>query len=284
MDEDASASSECPVLPVRGNDRDPPRPDWLHGLRDSPFQANPRGHADLPGEEWLFSEVRDTRERDAYAAVLAREPWHWFCTLTFARDHQRASGGMHPEKADKAFRYFIRHLDEHLYGDQRETRGRSRRSIVWARGQEFHKDGKVHFHAVLAAPDRDLDACCSRYQWHEWWFKHFGRNQIEQPRSQDDVLSYVSKYVTKDGEVDFSHNFGKARPPRLFAVEPVSRPSFLDRSESATGRPGEPSTPPARRQWGRGGLSLTPPLPQMILIDRTKETETRNPTFTDLET
>lgn len=240
------------------------------------------GHVDLPDQPELYG-VRDTRERDAYAHLLSREPWHWFTTLTFRRDHLLNSGGMHPEKADKAFRFFIRNLEEQVYGDQREKRARSRQGIVWARGQEFHKDGKVHFHAVLAAPDRDLDACCSRYFWHEWWFKEFGRNQIEKPRSQEDVLGYVSKYVTKDGEVDFSHNFGTARPPRLFEVEPKVTHGWVTREESATGRPGgtQPTTGHEGRR-GRGDLSLTPPLrPQLALINRMQETETRRSSTTE---
>lgn len=150
----------------------------------------------------------------AYADLLAREPWHWFATLTFAPDHQRASGGMHPEKADKAFRYFIRCINERLYGCNWKRKAHG--GVVWARGQEFHKSGRVHFHAVLAGPDRDLNKSASRYEWHEWWYREFGRNQIERPKDQDDVLGYVSKYVTKDGEVDFSDNFGKTRPPVLF--------------------------------------------------------------------
>lgn len=149
----------------------------------------------------------------AYSDLLSREPWHWFATLTFAFDHQRASGGMHPEKADKAFRYFIGEFNRHLYGNnwRRIPHG----GLVWARGHEFHKDGRSHFHTLLAAPNADLNCIASRYYWHEWWYRKFGRNQIEKPRSQDEVRGYVSKYVTKDGEVDVSRNFGEARPPSI---------------------------------------------------------------------
>jgi hypothetical protein len=164
-----------------------------------------------------------------YAELLAREPWHWFATLTFSptkRVFDRCSGkqrvvdrfhpirGMHLEAADKAFRWWLRQINENLYGKRwmRSPGG----GLVWARGQEFHKSGRVHFHAVLAAPDGDLNKLASRYHWHELWFKEFGRNQIERPRDQDEVVGYVSKYVAKDGEVDFSQNFGKQHPPRLF--------------------------------------------------------------------
>lgn len=119
---------------------------------------------------------------------------------------------MHPEAADKAFRFFVSHINREIYGPKWATRWHG--GLQWARGQEFHKDGRLHFHALLAAPTDDLNRLISRYKWHEWWYREFGRNQIEQPRSQNDVASYVSKYVVKDGTVDFSKNFGSWQPPK----------------------------------------------------------------------
>ncbi len=168
----------------------------------------------------------------AYVDLLAREPWHWFATLTFSPekkvrdkwtgelrkvDRFHPIHGMHLEAADKAFRWFNFELNKSLYGNnwRRVPHG----GVVWARGQEFHRSGKVHFHCLYAAPDVDLNSVASRYYWHEVWFREFGRNQIERPRDQDDVLGYVSKYVTKEGEVDISPNFGQERPPQIFAME-----------------------------------------------------------------
>lgn len=160
-----------------------------------------------------------------------------FATLTFRRERfytERATGkivavnrtgnngSMHPEAADKAFRFFVSCLNREIYGPKWGSRWH--RGIQWARGQEFHKDGRLHFHALLSAPTGDLNHLVSRYQWHEWWYREFGRNQIEQPRSQHDVASYVSKYVVKDGEVDFSQNFGAWQPPRPdYALTPQQR-------------------------------------------------------------
>lgn len=170
--------------------------------------------------------------QDGYVELLSREPWHWFCTLTFSptkRVRDKWTGeqkvverfhpirGMHLEAADKAFRWFLFEINKDLYG--KSWRRVPHGGIVWARGQEFHKSGRVHFHSLFAAPDCDLNAVTSRYRWHEVWYREFGRNQIERPRDQDDVLGYVSKYVTKDGEVDFSPNFGAARPPSLWTME-----------------------------------------------------------------
>ncbi|KFN42144.1 hypothetical protein N789_14675 [Arenimonas oryziterrae DSM 21050 = YC6267] len=121
---------------------------------------------------------------------------------------------MHPEKADKAYCLFVSHLNGALYG--RNWHRKPHGGGVWARGQEFHKSGRIHFHAVLAAPQVDLNAVARRLDWMDWWFKHFGIARIERPASQDDVAAYVSKYVTKDGEVDLSRNFGRYVPPSLF--------------------------------------------------------------------
>ena len=167
-----------------------------------------------------------------YAELLAREPWHWFCTLTFSPtrkvrdkwtgelrsiDRFHPIHGMHLEAADKAFKYFVRCLNEQIYGNN-WRRAHKGGGVIWARGQEFHKSGRVHFHSVMAAPNLDLNTAASRYYWHEWWYREFGRNQIERPRDQDEVTEYVSKYVSKEGEVDFSANFGTAKPPEIFSV------------------------------------------------------------------
>jgi hypothetical protein len=119
----------------------------------------------------------------------------------------------------KSWRWFTHQLNVELYGKnwKRVPHG----GVVSVCGQEFHKSGKVHFHALLGAPDLDLNAAASRYAWQEVWFREFGRNQIEQPKCQGDVARYVSKYVAKDGEILFSPNFGAVRPLRMFEDEPA---------------------------------------------------------------
>lgn len=191
------------------------------------------GHVDLPDQPELYG-VADTRCGDAWAELLRRYPAHCFATLTFrpvkfyteratgrVRTIERtgANGSMHGEAADKAFRFFVSNINREIYGPKWGTRWH--RGIQWVRGSEFHKDGRLHFHALLSAPTGDLNHLVSRYAWHEWWYREFGRNQIEQPRSQHDVASYVSKYVVKDGSVDFSPNFGSWHPPKPdYSVRP----------------------------------------------------------------
>ncbi|WP_425490913.1 rolling circle replication-associated protein [Luteimonas panaciterrae] len=202
---------------------------------EAPAPSKVRGHVELLDQPELYG-VADTATGDAWSEFLRRYPAHVFATLTFRREkfytdrtgqvrainRTGSNGSMHPEAADKAFRYFVRCINESVYGNNWQRQWH--RGLQWARGQEFHKDGRLHFHALLAAPTADLNHLISRYQWHEWWYREFGRNQIEQPRSQHDVAAYVSKYVVKDGTVDFSPNFGAWRPPRPdFSVVPQQR-------------------------------------------------------------
>lgn len=149
----------------------------------------------------------------AYAELLRRTSWQQFWTLTFRLSKTGRNGGMHGEAADKAFRYFVSCINRELYGPKWSKRWHQ--GIQWARGQEFHRDGRLHFHAVAAAANDDLNRLMNRYQWHEFWYREFGRNQIEAPRSQADITGYVSKYVAKGGEVDFSKNFGAWKPPPI---------------------------------------------------------------------
>lgn len=182
---------------------------------------------------------------DEWALFLRRYPAHVFATLTFRREkfftdsagkvrsinRTGSNGSMHPEAADKAFRLFVSCINRELYGPKWGSRWH--RGLQWVRGQEFHKDGRLHFHALLSAPTDDFNRLTSRYAWHEWWYREFGRNQIEQPRSQRDVAQYVSKYVTKGGDVDFSPNFGAWIPPRPDYSRPVGLESLFAVKERA---------------------------------------------------
>lgn len=185
--------SEQPLLPVRGQLPEAPdsgcAPDLLHVMRSVDHQAA------------------------GYAELLQRIPWQQFWTLTFRVSKSGRNGGMHEEAADKAFRYFVSCINREIYGPKWSTRWHG--GIQWARGQEFHRDGRLHFHAVTATATDDINRLMSRYEWHEFWYREFGRNRIEAPRSQLDITGYVSKYVTKGGTVDFSKNFGAWQPPGI---------------------------------------------------------------------
>ncbi|MGB3400902.1 MAG: hypothetical protein WBA34_12115 [Candidatus Deferrimicrobiaceae bacterium] len=177
-------------------------------------------------------QVPAERDREAWGELVGRYVWDEFQTLTFRNPK-------HPETAMKAFRWFCFHRlhveaaarglcrsEEHVvrdaYGRERfrATRyggtfangyreGRKAYLPVWIVGVERHQSGLIHLHGLWRSPQRLQDM--SRHRASELWGKHYGRNTIEVPESQADVVSYVSKYVTKGGEIEFSASFGAAR-------------------------------------------------------------------------
>lgn len=169
---------------------------------------------------WQQHYEKLDRPRQAWADLIAREPWHWFVTLTFKPDMAGPRGGIHPERADKAFRLLVSSINRSISGPRWHLN--HKKALIWARGQEFHKDGRIHFHALFSSGIDDLNLLSRRLSWMDWWHERFGIARIERPTSQGDVCGYVSKYVAKDGEVDVSPNFQKVagivecydRPPQ----------------------------------------------------------------------
>lgn len=152
---------------------------------------------------------------DGFAGLLLREHWHWFCNFTFRPRAETKGGGVHPERADKAFRFWVSCINRDMFGPNWSKRRIAQGGLIWGRGQEFHQDGRIHFHAVMASPTGDLNTQFSRLEAMNLWFREFGIARIYRPESQGDVSGYVSKYVAKGGEVDFSENFGRVRPAPL---------------------------------------------------------------------
>lgn len=156
--------------------------------------------------------------RDGWVELLAREQWDCFATLTFNkpwRNENHAAG---------AFRAWLfqwceqQAVERGLCKLLPLCKGRPRRSGWWwnqwrkgsARpvyvvGVEPHQSGNLHLHAVirhsLSLPDLNR-----REGWKLWKNCH-GICRIEPPRSNDDVSSYLSKYVVKDGDLFISESF-----------------------------------------------------------------------------
>ncbi len=139
------------------------------------------------------------REAQAHAwrEFIGRFPMQWFCTLTFTED-------VHPERAAKLFRLFIRRLNKSLYGSHYERRGHA--GVFWVLAWEYQKRGVLHFHALLGDVE-NLNARARRLHWMDTWHGFgapAGYARIEEIQSQHAVNDYVTKYVTKGGQIDLS--------------------------------------------------------------------------------
>ena len=132
-----------------------------------------------------------------WISFLQRYEWQWFCTLTF-RDM------VHPESADKRFRTLISKLNRSLFGPRWSKKAHE--TAFWARGIEYQKREVLHFHALIGCYTKDLDRCTIRRHWADEWNEMAGFARIEKIRSAKEVARYVTKYVTKGGQIDLSPN------------------------------------------------------------------------------
>lgn len=143
--------------------------------------------------------------RPAWTGFLSQRPWDLFLTLT---SEQRT----HPEALHKRFRYCVHKMGDHLYGRSRMRRGSP---IEYINGIERHKSGWPHSHALIRLPGVDL---ADRTQFNLGDWQRFicdtgGWCWLSRPRDQQDVVSYTTKYVIKDGDLRLSDNLSPALDP-----------------------------------------------------------------------
>lgn len=149
----------------------------------------------------------DPRLGDAWVEMLAPYHWDWFCTLTF-RDR------VHPEAADKRFRVLISKLNRRLFGPRWPQK--IAHTAYWCRGLEFQRRGVIHFHALVGCRAKDLNHHAIRNYWSDVWKDLAGLARIERIRNTNDALGYLTKYVSKGGEIDLSQNLKTPEPTPLF--------------------------------------------------------------------
>jgi len=136
---------------------------------------------------------------NAWCQFLGQWQWEWFCTLTF-RDI------VHPEAANKSFRYFTSKLNRQLYGPRWYKKAHG--GIPWVRALEYQRRGVIHFHAMFA----DV-AGVRRLTFMDEWGKIAGFARIEAIKDKWAVRRYITKYVLKDGEIELGGALSK--PARM---------------------------------------------------------------------
>jgi len=133
----------------------------------------------------------------AWQSFISRYPMNWFCTFTFTED-------VHPERATKLFRLLIKRLNQDLYGKHFERRGEP--GVFYVLASEYQRRGVLHFHALIGAVE-DLNNRARRLDYMDIWERFgppAGFSRIEQINDQAAVQHYVTKYVTKGGQIELS--------------------------------------------------------------------------------
>lgn len=152
--------------------------------------------------------------RDAWAEWIGRQPWDLFVTVTSERQ-------THPEAMLKRFRYCMNTASDHVYGKHWDRRGTG---LQWLVGLERTKRGWPHCHAVVRFPNFDLrgdqgKAIFPLAYWRDK-FSDGGFAKLDLPRDVDACIGYVSKYVTKDGDLHWSANCEFPAPPPQLELPP----------------------------------------------------------------
>jgi len=142
--------------------------------------------------------------RKAWSDWLSTEPWDVFLTLT-------DPGLSHPEAMYKRWRYFENNVNRKLYGNNFKRRGQGIETVV---GLERQNRGSVHAHGLIRLPDHDAKDP-GQFSW-RYWQKFAtelgGWARLDIPRSNKDVVDYVTKYVCKEGDLILGSNFNPNAP------------------------------------------------------------------------
>lgn len=183
----------------------------------------------------LYENFDSTDEglREAWSLLLARYRWDCFATLTFNRPRRDPYevvnafdiwlGKWHEQEAEQRGLHQVKRIArQDAYGRDLHPRIKRRGSWWnrWRRGQgrpvyvlgiEPHESGLLHLHAVIRF--QTTWEMIRTNGWRLWSdMEHqlgmkMGWSRIEPPKSQGDVASYCSKYVTKGGELILSRSF-----------------------------------------------------------------------------
>jgi hypothetical protein len=149
-------------------------------------------------EQLLLEEYRKHPKflrRTAWGDFIARWPWEWFATFTFTDD-------THPERATKLYRVWVNRLNKSLFGPRWHKR--KPYGVYWILAIEYQKSGRIHLHALITGVRETR-----RFDWMDDWFdldKLAGYPRIFPVENQIGVSKYVTKYVSKDGDIYFSNN------------------------------------------------------------------------------
>lgn len=135
----------------------------------------------------------------AWSDFLGTQDWQWFVTFTFTEE-------IHPEAADKLYRLWLNKLNRDLYGQR--WRKHYPYGCKWVRALEWQKRGVLHYHALISNV-----GYADREKWASEW-QELGKTskagfiKIDQyDTEKGGAEAYLSKYVTKGGQVDISKNF-----------------------------------------------------------------------------
>jgi len=173
--------------------------DSIHNKPPS-SQSNQSRHSksvELPSKGYFKLDLH----RECINFIKRFEPFEWYATLTFRYP-------THPEAAHKAFKRWIIHINESLYGNRYRQH---RKGICWVRALEFQRREVAHFHCLIGSPSLWK---LKRDNFAEAWKTDIGRDSIPkrfkaQPNRFDRLADH-SEYEKVDSIINgyaFIHKY-----------------------------------------------------------------------------
>lgn len=183
-------------------------------LQERESQYPPRPKKERVKSASYVSSKRQA-QREEWRALIQEHKWELFVSLTFQHDV------MSPVLARQRFDKWMGSLNCDLFGWRYRRKGKG---IRYALGIEYQKRGVVHFHVLMSAPG--LIENVSYKRMHALWQTNGQRNPstgafvteirkgkevprlvngysfIEPVDDQNCVTGYLTKYISKGGQID----------------------------------------------------------------------------------
>lgn len=131
--------------------------------------------------------------RNEWASFIAsKASWLSFWSLTFAE--QDRTHDVTREEALQLWRRLVQRLNARLYGNH-YTRLVGHSYFSYALAYEYQKRGMLHMHVLV---DKRTDWELVNRLWRHW----AGIVKVERVDDAEGACGYISKYVSKGGDVD----------------------------------------------------------------------------------
>ena len=151
---------------------------------------------------------------EAWLNLISRYDWDWYVTHTFRED-------VYPERADKLWRVWCSKINTALYGNHwhKKVKRGTVPGVYWVRAIEYQKRGVLHFHGLVKGVQG-----MNQFIWMNEWLNLDGKgltegltgmsriHPYENFNKQNYIIQYISKYVSKGGEIDLSPNLINYQP------------------------------------------------------------------------
>ncbi len=141
---------------------------------------------DDPVEGWDSRAARKHLAKKNSEWIVSMRPWMIFLTLTFREETP-------PDVAKNKFFYLVRILNKELFGNQ-YSRFVGHSYFSYVLGIEYQRRDVIHFHVLIDRP-------VNFELIHRIWNLSAGFAWTDVIRDTEQTVNYVSKYITKGGEI-----------------------------------------------------------------------------------